>query len=51
MNTKKLLLGLAFAVSILMASCSPNSVADEDSLYQDKGGVDKSKIRIPGQSN
>ncbi|WP_340063119.1 hypothetical protein [Ascidiimonas aurantiaca] len=45
MNTKRFLFAVAFVAAFLFVSCSPNSVADEDSLY-DKQGVEKSKIKV-----
>ncbi|MDG3582230.1 MULTISPECIES: hypothetical protein [Galbibacter] len=34
-------------LAISLVSCSPNSVADEDSLYDTHQGVEKSKIEMP----
>ncbi|PTX61586.1 hypothetical protein C8N46_104229 [Kordia periserrulae] len=37
--------------SVTFVSCNPDSIADEDNPYQTEQGVDKTKIRIPGQAN
>ncbi|NAS30527.1 peptidase m28 [Flavobacteriaceae bacterium R38] len=47
MNTKKIFLAVAFVAAFLFVSCSPNSTADDDALY-DKSGVEKSrKFKVP----
>lgn len=35
------------ALSILFVSCSPNSIADEDNLYDNQQGIDKKDIWVP----
>lgn len=35
------------ALSILFVSCSPNSIADEDNLYDNQQGIDKRDIFVP----
>ena len=47
MNTKKFLFALALAATTLFVSCSPNSVSDEDDLYNGKQGIEKSRIKGP----
>ncbi|WP_199287940.1 hypothetical protein [Robertkochia solimangrovi] len=51
MSIKKITFAV-FAIALLstsLISCSPNSVADEDSLYQTHQGIDRNKIKIiPG---
>lgn len=47
MNTKKFLFALAIATTTLFVSCSPNSVSDEDDLYNEKQGIHKSRIKGP----
>jgi hypothetical protein len=50
MNTRKLLSTLAVVALFagLFVSCSPNSLADEDNLYDtEHHGQDKTKIKVP----
>lgn len=42
MRTKRILLAVLASSALFAASCSTNSTADEDQLYQD--GVDRTKI-------
>ncbi|MCX2680795.1 hypothetical protein OOZ15_12650 [Galbibacter sp. EGI 63066] len=49
MSFKKII-SAVFAIALLAVSavsCSPNSVADEDSLYDNHQGVEKAKIVMP----
>ncbi|MCK0145902.1 hypothetical protein MWU78_09620 [Arenibacter sp. F26102] len=47
MNIKKFFLGFAFAtcISLVSFSCSPNSTAEDDSLYEQN--IDILKIKVP----
>ncbi|WP_224482747.1 hypothetical protein [Robertkochia aurantiaca] len=49
MSTKKIFIALAavFTLGLTVTSCSPNSVADEDSLYINPTGIDRSQIKVP----
>lgn len=50
MNTRKLLSTLAVVALFagLFVSCSPNSLADEDNLYEtEHQGQRKDKIKVP----
>ena len=37
--------------SVTFVSCNPDSIADEDNPYQTEEGVDKRKIKIPGNNS
>ncbi|MCK0133753.1 hypothetical protein [Arenibacter sp. S6351L] len=47
MNIKKVTLGFAFAafISLMSFSCTPNSTAEDDSLYEQN--IDILKIKVP----
>ncbi len=45
MNTKRILFGICTVLSLIAASCTPNT-ADDDQLYEQ--GVDKRKIILKG---
>lgn len=49
MKTKKFTFAFAViaALSMTFVACSPNSVAEEDSLYIDQQGIHKSRIEMP----
>ena len=50
MKTIQRLLSFVFAIGILSlsaVSCSKASVADEDALYQNHQGIEKSRIIVP----
>ena len=42
MNTKKIIFGLLASVTLLAASCTPNTTADDDQLYEQ--GIHKDKL-------
>ncbi len=44
MNTKKIFFGLATALILMAAACTPNT-AEDDQVYEQ--GVEKSKIKLP----
>ncbi|WP_420573380.1 hypothetical protein [Kordia sp.] len=35
--------------SVTFVSCNPDSIADEDNPYQTEEGIDREKVRRPGQ--
>ena len=37
--------------SVTFVSCNPDSIADEDNPYQTEQGIERSKIKIPGQTS
>ncbi len=42
MNTKKIIFAMLASASLLAVSCSPNTSAEDDQLYEQ--GVDKTKL-------
>ncbi len=49
MKTRKFFSAVAAValLSALFVSCSPNSLADEDTLYENQQGIEVSKIKVP----
>ncbi|ETN95562.1 hypothetical protein [Zhouia amylolytica] len=47
MKLVKITFAILFVASFALTSCSPSSVADEDNLYDNTQGVEKSKIQMP----
>ena len=47
MNTKKIIFAVLASATLMVASCTPNSTADEDSLYE-TNSIDKATAEIDG---
>lgn len=46
MNTRKILFAFMASIIFVATSCTPNTTADEDSLYETEA-VDRTKVKIP----